>query len=106
MRESTLAKENRVVLRTVAIRGKHKIADRWSRTLSTVIRQIQDSPVFVVVPEGTDGPERVLHRDRLLPCRYLPPTVEETASKATRSKPANSPAVDLAGNDCSETGND
>ncbi|XP_076854679.1 uncharacterized protein LOC143509733 [Brachyhypopomus gauderio] len=72
VRESTLVAGDRVLARNVGLRGKHKIADRWSETIYNVVKQIPDSPVYVVVPENTDGPERVLHRDLLLPCGFLP----------------------------------
>lgn len=86
VRESTLVAGDRVLVRNVGIRGKHKIADRWSETLYTVVRQIQDSPVYVVVPEHTSGPERVLHRDLLLPCGFLPSTVKEVCPRESKSR--------------------
>lgn len=36
-----------------------------------------DLPVYVVCPEGQDGPTRTLHRDLLLPCGFLPEEEEE-----------------------------
>lgn len=71
-----MAAGDQVFLRNVGIRGKHKIANRWSETIYTVVKQIKDSPVYVV-PETGDGSERVLNRDLLLPCGFLPPTVGE-----------------------------
>ncbi len=73
VRESTLQAGDRVLVRNVGIRGKHKIADRWSKTIYQVVKQITDSPVYVVKPLTTDGPERTLHRDLLLPCGFLTP---------------------------------
>lgn len=86
VRESTLEAGDRVLVRNVGIRGKHKIADRWSETIYTVVKQIQDSPVYVVVPEHTSGPERVLHRDLLLPCGFLPSTVKEVHPRESKSR--------------------
>lgn len=74
MRESTLQAGDRVLVKNVGIRGKHKIADRWSKTIYQVVKQITESPVYVVKPLTTDGPERTLHRDLLLPCGFLTPT--------------------------------
>ncbi len=73
VRESTLQAGDRVLVRNVGIRGKHKIADRWSKTVYQVVKQITDSPVYVVKPLTIDGPERTLHRDLFLPCGFLTP---------------------------------
>lgn len=61
------------MVRNMNIRGKHKLADRWEQKIH-VVRQIRDSPVYVVKPEAGEGPHRTLHRDLLLPCRFLPVT--------------------------------
>lgn len=45
VRESTLAAGDKVLVRNVGIRGKHKIADRWSETIFVVVKQVPDSPV-------------------------------------------------------------
>ncbi|CAI5689657.1 unnamed protein product [Oreochromis niloticus] len=71
VRESTLEVGDRVLVKNVGIRGKHKLADRWSQTVYKVVKQINDSPVYVVAPLMSDGPERTLHRDLLLPCGFL-----------------------------------
>lgn len=71
---------DRVLVRNVNIRKKHKIADRWEPTVYVVMKQPNtDIPVYVVTPEDGEGRERVLHRDLLLPCGFLPvrPDVEE-----------------------------
>ncbi|XP_024658169.2 retrovirus-related Pol polyprotein from transposon opus [Maylandia zebra] len=71
VRESTLEVGDRVLVKNVGIRGKHKLADRWSQTVYKVVKQLNDSPVYVVAPLKSDGPERTLHRDLLLPCGFL-----------------------------------
>ncbi len=44
-----------------------------------VLKKAQNVPVYTVCPEGKDGPIRTLHRDLLLPCRFLPSVeLEET----------------------------
>lgn len=40
-------------------------------------------PVYVVQPENGDGPERVLHRDLLLPCGFLPASLSEDDEVST-----------------------
>ncbi|KAK7879131.1 hypothetical protein WMY93_034090, partial [Mugilogobius chulae] len=87
VRESTLTAGDRVLVRNVGLRGKHKIADRWSKTVYTIVKQIPDLPVYVVIPENSNGPERVLHRDLLLPCGFLPSTTEEVDLPDSKAKP-------------------
>lgn len=74
VRESTLQAGDRVLVKNVGIRAKHKIADRWSKTIYQVVKQIADSPVYVIKSLTNEGPERTLHRDLLLPCGFLTPT--------------------------------
>ncbi|CAI5662959.1 unnamed protein product [Oreochromis niloticus] len=63
---------DRVLVRNVNVRGKHKLANRWEQNIHIVVKRVKDSPVYVVRPENGDGPQRTLHRDLLLPCGFLP----------------------------------
>ncbi|XP_036004828.1 uncharacterized protein LOC118566561 [Fundulus heteroclitus] len=63
---------DKVLVRNVNIRGKHKLANRWEQNIYVVVKRIKDSPVYVVRPGNGDGPNRTLHRDLLLPCGFLP----------------------------------
>lgn len=74
---------DRVLVRNVGIRGKHKIADCWTETILTVDR---DSPVYAVVPGNTEGPEKVLRRDLLLPSGFLPSIDNEVCFKNSKSR--------------------
>ncbi|XP_013855935.1 uncharacterized protein LOC106511737, partial [Austrofundulus limnaeus] len=76
--DSTLKEGDRVLVRNVRLRGKHKLADRWESDVYVVLRQSGDVPVYVVKPETRDGPQRTLHRDLLLPCGFLPMTLVES----------------------------
>ena len=84
VRESKLEAGDRVLVRNVGIRGKHKLANRWSQTVYKVIKQVRDLPVYVIAPCDSDGPERVLHRDLLLPCGFLPSTAVESQPESKR----------------------
>lgn len=87
VRESKLETGDRVLVKNVGLRGKHKIANRWSQTVYKVIKQVRDLPVYVVAPFDSDGPERVLHRDLLLPCGFLPIAeehIKDNTPKQTR----------------------
>lgn len=81
---SSLEVGDRVLVRNVRIRGKHKLADRWESEIYVVVKQAADLPVYTVRPETKDGPLRTLHRDLLLPCGFLP--VPETSDPVV-SKP-------------------
>lgn len=85
--ESTLEAGDRVLVRNVRIRGKHKLADKWESDVHIVVKHAGDLPMYVVKPEGKDGPLRTLHRDLLLPCGFLPVTVSEQPPKQTINKP-------------------
>ena len=85
--ESTLEAGDRVLVRNVRIRGKHKLADKWEPNIHVVVRRAGDLPVYSVKPEGKDGPLRTLHRDLLLPCGFLPVAEPEQPPKQTISKP-------------------
>lgn len=78
---STLHKGDRVLVRSVRLRGKNKLADRWEGVAYIVIDQHGDLPVYKVRPETQTGPIRTLHRDLLLPCGTLPSETLECESQ-------------------------
>uniref|UniRef100_A0A672F450 Integrase catalytic domain-containing protein n=1 Tax=Salarias fasciatus TaxID=181472 RepID=A0A672F450_SALFA len=86
VRESILEIGDHVLIKNVAMQGKHKIADRWSSTVYKVVKHIDDSPVYVVAPLTSDGPERILHRDLLLPCGFLAPSIQEEVDQVKEKK--------------------
>lgn len=94
--ESTLDVGDRVLVRNVRLRGKHKLADKWEGTVHVVVNRRADLPVYTVKPENQDGPLRTLHRDLLLPCGFLsleadPPAV----SNKPRTRPSTRQHPDL-----------
>ncbi len=94
---SDLEAGDRVLVRNVRIRGKHKISDKWESIVHVVVRRAGTLPVYTVKPENQDGPLRTLHRDLLLPCGYLPTEVNKTPDQQpTRRRPATraNPIVD------------
>lgn len=58
--------------RNVRLRGKHKLSDKWEQDTFVVVSRAGELPVYRVKPEDKDGPVRMLHRDLLLPCGFLP----------------------------------
>lgn len=83
VRAAELFEGDRVLIRNVSVRGKHKLADKWEKSIHIVVKQVDGGPVYVVRPESGSGPHRTLHRDLLLPCGFLPveqPTEQESKS--------------------------
>ena len=70
--DSTLNVDDRVLVRNVRLRGKHKLADKWESDIYVVVKRAGELPVYTVKPEHRDGPLRTVHRDLLLPCGFLP----------------------------------
>ncbi len=98
---SSLEVHDRVLVRNVRLRGKHKLADKWESEVYVVVKRAGDLPVYTVRPETRDGPLRTLHRDLLLPCGFLPasevssPIVTNPTSKPrTRRSPGIEPSDD------------
>lgn len=46
---------DRVLVRNVNIREKHKLANRWKRKIHAIVKWIGDSPVYMVKPETGEG---------------------------------------------------
>lgn len=108
VRPSQLAVGDRVLVKNVRIRGKHKLSDRWEQDIFIVVKRAGDLPVYTVRPEGKDGPTRTVHRDLLLPCGFLPEgdvgAVSETSliaepRKTRQQKQARLPSRDSAEED-------
>lgn len=87
VRESTLDIGDRVLVRNLRFRSKHKLADRWESTIYVVQKKAGDMPVYTVCPESQEGPLRTLHRDLLLPCGFLSEEGEELVKPKQASKP-------------------
>ena len=85
--ESTLETGDRVLVRNVRIRGKHKLADKWEPDVHVVVNRAGNLPVYTVKPERKEGPLRTLHRDLLLPCGFLPVAEPEQPPKQTIIRP-------------------
>ena len=84
---STLSVGDRVLVKNVSIRGKHKLANHWSPEVHVVLKQPggPDSPVYTVRLEHGIR-ERTLHRNLLLPCGFLPMPSQPTDLNTTRKK--------------------
>ena len=72
-RAATINENDRVLVRTLAFEGKHKLADKYEDQVYIVVEQPnREIPVFVVKPENGQGKPKTLHRNHLLPINSLP----------------------------------
>lgn len=69
----------RVLVRNMSERGgPGKIRSYWEEQVHVVQKKRSECPVYEVQPETGQGRVRVLHRNMLLPCEFLP--VEQTTA--------------------------
>ena len=67
VRSTILFEGDRGVVRVTGLKGSHKLADRWSEEVYTVLKQPnQDIPVYEVKPEVGKGRLKVLNWNMLL----------------------------------------
>ena len=87
---SDLQADDRVLVRNLSEReGPGKLRSHWEDKVYLIIRRKHpDSPVYEVAPESVDGRRRIIHRNLLLPCRFLPfDTTPDAPKKVTARKP-------------------
>ena len=80
----TLDIGDRVLLRNLGLKGKHKLESRWSSIPYVVQGKMPNLPVYRLKPEDGRGGVKTLHRDHLLPIGQL-------VRVPTVSKEENSP---------------
>ncbi|GAA6092478.1 uncharacterized protein LOC121887483 [Tachysurus ichikawai] len=71
---------SRVLVKNLTPRGgTGKLLNYWENEVHVVLRQVaNDVPIYEVKPEQSKGRSRVLHRNLLLPCDYLPLDITPT----------------------------
>ena len=79
---------DRVLIRNVSERGgPGKLRAYWEDRIHIVVEQKgENSPVYKVRPEGSNGRERVVHRNLLFPCHFLEQQATNTKSKNNRNR--------------------
>lgn len=95
VRSSILFPGDCVLVRNLTPRGgTGKLRSHWEDVVHTVVRQVgEEGPIYEVKPEQGKGRSRVLHRNLLLPCDYLPLEVELRKASKTK-KTVNEPRLE------------
>ena len=94
---------DRVLVRILSARGKHKLQDRWEATPYTITRKVWDLPVYAVKPDG-GGKESVLHRNLLLPSRL--PEIHIAQERRQTPRVGRTPTLEGNESDGSHQGED
>ncbi|KAL6454997.1 hypothetical protein MHYP_G00365650 [Metynnis hypsauchen] len=97
VRSSVLQEGDRVLVRNMTPRGgTRKLRNHWEERIHKVVRQVtKDVPVYEVVPEQGKGREsRILHRNLLLPCDYLPLEIQLKIANPRRKRGAQAGTED------------
>ena len=80
--DTALCEGDRVLVRNITERGgPGKLRPYWEQEIYVVTQKRKDMPVYEVKPETGIGRSRVLHRNMLLPCSYLPAETQLSPSK-------------------------
>lgn len=58
---------DRVLLKNLGLKGKHKLQSRWSAVPYEVVEKVPNLPVYKIRPENGKGSLKTFHRDHLLP---------------------------------------
>ncbi|XP_035809415.2 uncharacterized protein LOC118471094 [Amphiprion ocellaris] len=67
----TLEPGDRVLLKNLGLKGKHKLQSRWSAVPYEVVEKLPNLPVYRIRPESGNGCLKTFHRDHLLPIGQL-----------------------------------
>ena len=90
VRHSNLQKGDRILLKKVGFKGKHKLENKWERDPYIIESQpATDIPVYILTPEHRRSRKVKVHRNMLLPILSLPNkdiVREHTPPKPKRSK--------------------
>uniref|UniRef100_A0AAR2M6Q9 Gypsy retrotransposon integrase-like protein 1 n=1 Tax=Pygocentrus nattereri TaxID=42514 RepID=A0AAR2M6Q9_PYGNA len=70
LRPQVLDTGDRVLLKNLGLKGKHKLQSRWSSLPYVIVGKIPDLPVYRIKPESGMGRVRTIHRDHLLPIGF------------------------------------
>ena len=91
---------DKVLVRNLGIKGRHKLADLWEETIYEIIDQPNlDIPVYKVKKEGTKSGTRTLHRNLLFPLSGLPIEFDHDVILSKPDNTNNTPLPDNVSTD-------
>ncbi|KAK3732869.1 hypothetical protein QZH41_002219, partial [Actinostola sp. cb2023] len=98
---SVLKAGDRVLVRNLTPRGgPGKLRSFWEEEVHVVVsRRAPDSPVYELRPESGRGRNRILHRNLLLTCDYLPVEQLVTGQQSQPTKQPSMPSIPTQPND-------
>ena len=96
-RSSELKPGDRVLVKNVVERGgPRKLRSFWEEKIYIVLnRKDPNSAVYEVGPENQDGRTRVLHRNLLMPCPFLPYAERQKATGKRPNKKTTNHAAEI-----------
>ena len=98
VRFSSLQPGDRLLVRNLSEQGgPGKLRSYWEQQIHVVVGHRGNLPVYEVRPEGQTGKPRVLHRNLLLPCTFLPVDSVEPPLHSIRETVSTSPSKTVAG---------
>ena len=87
VKHSSIPPGDQMLVKTVGIQGKHKLADVWETNIYIVTSQpMSDIPVCEVKQENANFKPRLLYQNMLLSFKGLP-VIEESDSESVRERP-------------------
>ncbi|XP_062372262.1 retrovirus-related Pol polyprotein from transposon 412 isoform X1 [Sardina pilchardus] len=87
LRNQVLSKGDRVLLKNLGLKGKHKLQSRWNSLPYVVVEKLPDLPVYRVRPESGMGKLRTIHRDNILPIGSLVRISDEQEAQIPVNRP-------------------
>ncbi|XP_037833479.1 uncharacterized protein LOC119617377 [Kryptolebias marmoratus] len=87
LRNQTLVKGDRVLLKNLGLHGKHKLQSRWNSLPYVIMEKLPDLPVYRVKPESGMGKLRTIHRDNVLPIGSLVRVSEDSDVQQQTTRP-------------------
>ncbi|KAI3369517.1 hypothetical protein L3Q82_007728 [Scortum barcoo] len=76
--------------------GTGKLRSYWEENIHVAIRQVgEDIPVYEIKPEQGRGRSRIMHRNLLLPCDYLPLEIQPKAVSKQKKRVHETATGDL-----------
>ncbi|VDI57526.1 Hypothetical predicted protein [Mytilus galloprovincialis] len=103
VRHSNLQKGDRVLLKKVGFKGKHKLQNKWDRDPYIIESQPDPSiPVYILKPEHGRSRKVTVHRNMILPIFSLPTEEivrEQSQSRSKKDKSPTRPSLELQKDD-------